>query len=546
MNAFAAGPTLPGTIEDPALRGTLEDPALRAEAEEILYLYATLYPARPLRIFLYRTESPDWGAPEVIEGALVLTPDHLSPDFLGTVETGPDGPDADQVSVFVAVPRKPTAEEIVASPESGALRSRKTRALFRLSPVLFEYAKFLQERRARRRSADRDRWEPLPRSSAPVLAARPAAEGAPRPAILIGLHWLETGGAEKLAFDTVGWALEAGLRVFVMAEKPGLHRLAARLPVHLDLHFLRTDRYLAREAVTPFLNRLVARENIRLLHIHHCIPLYEALPTLKAFHPELQVLDSTHIIEHANGGYARIAGVWSGYVDRHHVISRELETMFRDRFQVRDKVLLGRMLTRDPSRPARPGFSMAPGGSRYTVAFVGRMGHQKRPVVLALILRALRDWGRKAGIEFRFEIVGEGPYLPAFKALVAKYRLGEITGLHPAGIDVPALMQGADLLLLPSSNEGLALVCYEAIEHGAIPVSTDVGAQSELMPAELLLDPDPRRAAGQTVKIVSKLINDPAFLERATRDLAEGYARVTGDPTAREVLMPLYEAAAAT
>jgi glycosyltransferase involved in cell wall biosynthesis len=99
-------------------------------------------------------------------------------------------------------------------------------------------------------------------------------------------------------------------------------------------------------------------------------------------------------------------------------------------------------------------------------------------------------------------------------------------------------------LLLPSSNEGLALVCYEAIEHGAIPITSDVGAQSELIPEALLTSAEPRASIKQVVSIVEMLLCDAAKLEAAKAALTTQYAAINSDPTAYEVLRPLYTAAA--
>ncbi|MDN3713788.1 glycosyltransferase [Paracoccus cavernae] len=188
---------------------------------------------------------------------------------------------------------------------------------------------------------------------------RPASDQ--RPAVLVGFHWLEVGGAEKLAFDTVNWALEAGLRVIVVASVPALQRLADRLPNHPDVQFIRVDRFLPHHLWPRFLVKLIEQENIRLIHIHHCTPIYAALAHIRATIPQITVIDSTHIVEYNDGGYPRISGVWTNYIDFQHVISNQLKTFFDTRFHHRDKVLLGRMLTRSEEEITLPPVTMEAG-----------------------------------------------------------------------------------------------------------------------------------------------------------------------------------------
>ena len=522
---------------------SVQEASVQEESAKIIFIYEATYPGHAIRLHLYQGNNITGNVVDVFLGDHIPKADVLRPGYLGLVIAGAKKSGMPVVNVFASLPRHATAEEAANFNEARALRSRRTRVLFRLSPMLFEQAKFLIEQRWAHKTMHRSLWTKLPRgrnatAPAPAEAGRVKKK---RPAILIGFHWLEHGGAEKLGFDTVHWALEAGLRVFVMAEKESLHRLADRLPQHEDVQFLRTDQYLPRHKVSLFVRNLVVQENIRAIHIHHCLPLYEALPSIKIAFPDVKVLDSTHIIEFHNGGYARISGEWSNFVDYHHVISRKLADMYLQRFKVRSKVQLGRLITRDSVKDVQKTFSIETGRGSYRFAFVGRMSHQKRPVLLALMLRALMAWGRVNGKSLSFDVVGEGPYLKVFKRLLAKYHLGDVTYMHSADADVHKIMAQADILLLPSANEGLALVCYEAIQQGTIPVSSDVGAQSEIVPPELLLAPNPRLAVKQVVEIVTRLTGDAAFLAQVKSELSARLATIAKDATAHEVLLPIYK-----
>lgn len=523
------------------------DHYLKQEIATVQAIYTRLFPDRQLRFVFYTGESPVWGAPSVVHEDVVLQPQHLSPDFIGELALPAPHPGAGISTIFVSIPRRPNPVEIRQEEAPWMPRSRALSFLFGTFPGVYEWIRYRAEIRRRGRSFQRHSWTPLPRGTARAafLPAPSPSDTAQRPAILIGFHWLEVGGAEKMAFDTVKWALAAGLRVIVVASVPALQRLSDRLPDHPDISFIRLDRYLPEPLWPQYVERLVRAENIRLIHLHHCVPLYASLAHLRARAPWVQVIDTTHIVEYADGGYPRISGVWSNYIDIHHVISRELVDLYRDRFHQLQKVRLGRMLTRGTPEVSLPAIRMTPGQKTLRVAFVGRYYYQKRPVVMALTLRRLAAWARANGVEFRATLVGEGPFRQAVEQILRRAGMGDAVELLPAGTDVPALLRRSDILLLPSNNEGLALVCYEAIEQGCIPISTDVGSQKEIVPPGLLVPLAPQAAVRGTVACVDRLWRDPAFLSAQAQALQDCYRRLAADPTAEEVLMPLYQAVAA-
>lgn len=521
----------------------MDMPEVQAEIDKATYLYETAYPG--YEIDLYLSQSNDVVPPRarVVEGHTDLREWEMAPGYLGLFQVGQRGTHAFKVSVFISLPRKPNPAEYKSHGQPRVMVSRKARLLFKTSPLALEYAKYVVEQRHIQKRYDVHGWDKL-QCARDFVRPDPSAHDV-RPSILIGFHWLEHGGAEKLALDTVHWALEAGLRVFVVSELDGLHRVQDKLPDHPDVVFLRTDRYLPADQLARFFMPLILRENIKAIHIHHYTPIYEILPSIKSQHADITVIDSTHIVEHHDGGFVRIAGVWSNFVDVHHVISHELETVFLDKFQVRDKVVLGRLLDHDRTAAARAPFSLEAGQDKITIAFVGRMAHQKRPTLVALQMKALAAWAIENDVKIDFQIVGEGPHLEIFKALLARYNLAGISTLHEANTDVPALLAQSDILLLPSSNEGLALVCYEAIEQGVVPISSDVGAQSELIPESLLTSANPLTSIKQTVSIVETLLQDKAALDAAKTALGGSYETVSQDPKAYDVLMPIYTAAGA-
>ena len=520
---------------------------LSDQIDQARAIYQTLFPTQHLRFILSAGNDPVWSHPEIVEGPYVPRPSDLGPDYLGSIVRPGATPADPQVTIRLAIPRQPNPAEMKQT-EAPWLPMSKLGPLFRASPLAYEHVRYQAEMLRKRRADRRDDRTAMALGRGSALIAPPAAPDSDRrPAILIGMHWLEVGGAEKLGFDTIRWAHQAGLRVFVVASVPSIQRLADRLPDHPDVTFIRLDRYLPHHLWPRYVEKLALAENIRLVHIHHCVPLYESLPTLRVSLPWVRAIDSTHIIEYASGGYPRTSGVWSNYLDVQHVISQELVNYFCGTFHApSDRVLLGRMLDRRDAGDALPELRLKAGQKTLHVTFIGRLHYQKRPVVVVETLRALRDWAAKNGVEFSATMVGDGPFEGAVTRLLRGYGLGSSVTRMPGNSDVPALLGRSDLLLLPSNNEGLALVCFEAITHGCIPISTDVGAQSELLPPDLLVPLAPHASVRATVAAVDRMWRDATFLDRQKTLLAQAWSRLSNDPTAEEALMPVYRQAAGT
>lgn len=547
---------------------TPDDLYFQEQADAVHKIYATTFPTASIRVVLKALDQAT-ATPEtvhVIKGKMKISVvdasylgfiDYAKPETDSTtkaaepkqVKFAADDEDeddeySDEITIVAHVPRKLRQGEV--SPEKVSPPFHDKPALSRLlraSPFLFEQLKYLYEIRQEKSVAQRHLSIPLKRATKRTFGELTESRDLTKPpSILIGFHWLETGGAENLAFDCVKWARAAGLRVIVLAEKPGIHQNVEKLPQDPDVEFIRADAYLEPSNWLEFLDGIIRTENVRAIHIHHNRHLYDNLLPLKAMFTDLTVIDSTHIVEYLDGGYPRTSGVWNRYIDYHHVISKGLETFFLDKFGVSEKVILGRML-----KPARinddlpaPKLRLEAGQKTLRLIFVGRMVHQKRVPLVVEITKKLNRWSKKNGVNLHVDMVGTGAYLEVVKWLVKSAKLSDVITLHPANTDVPKLLSKADVMLLPSSNEGLALVCYEAIENGVIPISTDVGSQNELVPESLLVSRSPIKCVRETVALVKRLFSEPAFLEASKNEALVSYRNLRKDPTAEETLTSLY------
>lgn len=137
-----------------------------------------------------------------------------------------------------------------------------------------------------------------------------------------------------------------------------------------------------------------------------------------------------------------------------------------------------RIFSQEELSDVRAGYGLS--GKEKVVAFAGSLVKVKNVSILASLFSAIRS--RYEG-ELRFWIVGDGKLRGQVEAdLAASGLMGEVTmfGNIPSA-EMPAVMNCIDVLLLPSLNEGLPLVCAEAIRCGANVVGSDVGGIPEVI-----------------------------------------------------------------
>lgn len=343
--------------------------------------------------------------------------------------------------------------------------------------------------------AQRKHWSPpFPRPVIDVTIPR----GPDRVPIWIAMHWLDLGGAERFAVDLVRALPRDRYAVHVTTDVPSRHGWADEIRDHVE-EIVHLPAFLPDWAIGVFCEHFVRTRGIRLLHLHHAPRVYESLFHIRRFHPRLIVLQTLHILELPphSGGYPEWAMAHHGvFIDHHHVISDQLRRFLRERWLVPDEridlVRIGVDLHRFDPAVVDGGIVRARCGvarEALLVAFVGRLTQQKRPLEFVRLATLLcQAWDREGGPEpLHFVLAGAGELEAAVRAAVAASPVAHRIHLLGPLSDPRPLYRDADLVVLPSENEGLALVTYEAMAMGTPVFSTAVGAQDELLDREQLV-----------------------------------------------------------
>lgn len=171
--------------------------------------------------------------------------------------------------------------------------------------------------------------------------------------------------------------------------------------------------------------------------------------------------------------------------------------------------------------PAAPESLGVFAGRRYVVC-IGRLDPQKGQLWL---IEHARSWLDLLP-EYDLVLVGDGPDRAAIESRVAT--LGLPARVHLPGFrsDVPAILKGADLLVLPSRWEGMPNVLLEAMAASRAVVAHDVEGVRELLRSEAQIAPDrdPQIFADKVVKILRdgrlRASMESANHERAAREFS--------------------------
>ncbi len=427
--------------------------------------------------------------------------------------------------------------ELPTDPVRRALRVVRARM-----PLLYDEARDIELLRHRRslthRAVRRDYHSEFQRGSAhadgEIVAAGAAPEGAPR-AVIIGLHWFELGGAERWAFETVRLVRDAGFLPIVLADhgshQPWIGR--SELDGALIIPFSEPTVRSQTTGVEELLHAILRTFDVRGVVVHHNQWLYDRLHWIALSRPGLPIVDSTHIVEYRGGGFPHSSVRVEEAITRHHVISPTLERwMVQTQGVAPERVVMAPLggLTADSQdaqfRPRRE-------GEPFTVAFIGRMARQKAPeVFLAMAHRLRADHD-----ELRFIMHGDGELASWVDDLLAAYDLDGVVERRDSSIPVDATLDEAHVLVVTSYNEGLTLTTLEAITHGVPVISTDVGAQSDIIPERALVSRNVHRAVREAAQKVSRVVTDENARAQLWRDEREAEKVLLARPSASEWFM---------
>lgn len=209
-----------------------------------------------------------------------------------------------------------------------------------------------------------------------------------------------------------------------------------------------------------------------------------------------------------NRKYQILRRFYSPIIHRFIPLSKELEEYLRDKIHVpKEKITRicngvdTRLFNGIPDHRIRVADGLFNEAEQILIGTIGRMHGVKDQTTL--VKAFLTVVGRRPELKnfIRLVLIGDGPLREEARQLLVAQGAGDLAWLPGARDDVPDILRGLDLFVLPSIAEGISNTILEAMATGLPVVATDVGGNSDLV------------VDGHTGRIVPK--QDPGSLADA-------------------------------
>lgn len=221
-------------------------------------------------------------------------------------------------------------------------------------------------------------------------------------------------------------------------------------------------------------------------------------------------------------------------IHRYIPLSRQLETYLRESVGVPSERItrICNGVDRDRFQPPRGGREPLPGepfgkaGDLFLIGTIGRMHGVKDQLNLVRAFLRVRERRPELAAKARLVLVGDGPLRMEANALLGTAGAASLAWLPGEREDIPALLRGLDLFVLPSRAEGISNTILEAMASGLPVVATEVGGNPELVTDGITGRLVPPRAPEALAEALLEYLAEP---ERARRHGAAGLARVEAE-----------------
>jgi glycosyltransferase involved in cell wall biosynthesis/uncharacterized coiled-coil protein SlyX len=304
--------------------------------------------------------------------------------------------------------------------------------------------------------------------------------------IMFIIPWMVAGGAERVNLDLIEGLTSKGHDITICATLPADHHWEHQFSRFTPDIFV-LPNFLHVSDYPRFLTYLIQSRQIDTVLITGSTIGYQFLPYLRAVSPGVAFVDMCHVEEPhwLNGGHPRFGVGYQDVLDLNIVTTKHLSEWMQGRgadaarIRVMYTGVRSAQTTRSPEVRDRVRSELNIPAEVPVIVFAGRICEQKRPTMLAEILKAAHDHG----LIFRALVIGDGEQRGQLEALLSQYHLTAVVQLlgsvsHQKWLDI---LVASDILLMPSQYEGISIALLEAMAAGVVPVVAKVGGQEEIV-----------------------------------------------------------------
>lgn len=311
-----------------------------------------------------------------------------------------------------------------------------------------------------------------------------------RKRIVILAPEMAMGGADRFNLNLIQQLKSNGWITMIVATDRGPHKWSAVFREYAD-EVLILDEFAKPSWEPLVIAEIIASRSPEVVMIAGSEKAYWFLPYFRSLFSDLTIVDYSHIEEEywKNGGIPRYAGRSATLLNLNMVSSNHLRNHLIANFssdpnqvEVVRTHIDAELWKPEASERIRIRKKLKTEEALPVILFAGRICPQKQPELLADVIKKVLL--RSENVEFW--IAGDGVDKGLLENRVRENdNLDSVKflGAIPAD-EIISYMQAADVFLLPSLWEGIALSIYEAMAVGMAVVASDVGGQRELVTEE--------------------------------------------------------------
>jgi sugar transferase (PEP-CTERM/EpsH1 system associated) len=310
----------------------------------------------------------------------------------------------------------------------------------------------------------------------------------PHPLVAHVVYRFDTGGLENGVVNLINRMTDWRHAVIALTEV--VPAFAARIQ-NPDVEFISLHKPPGHGwRLFPALARELRRLRPQVMHTRNLAALEMQLPAAWAGVP-LRVHGEhgrdAHDVDGTVRRYQWVRRMHRPLVHRWVALSRDLADYLEHKVGVPPRRIAQIYNGVDQQRFAAPARRMAIADSPFAgddlclIGTVGRMQTVKaQPLLAQAFVRALQLRPALRATA-RLLLIGDGPLRAECEAVLAAGGCRDLAWLPGERSDVPALMQGMDLFVLPSLAEGISNTVLEAMACGLPVVATAVGGNADLV-----------------------------------------------------------------
>ncbi len=352
-------------------------------------------------------------------------------------------------------------------------------------------------------------------SASPVLANQ-LAKSTITKRILMIVPWLVVGGAERVNLNLISHLTQKDSEISVVTTIIGQKHpwLSEFERFTSDIFIL--DLFLRLPEFPRFIVYLIRSRGIDAVVIANSYLGYQLLPFLRSYCQETVFVDLLHSYEEVwkNGGYPRASVGYQSQLDLTIVTGDHVKRWMVARGADPERIHICYTNVDvdrwrpDPQRRAEIRTSLGLGEDDLLIVLIGRLTSEKRPLLFAPIIAALR---KKTSSRFLALVLGDGPLRGQVERHIRELRLNDVmrTLGRVNDDEVFGYLAAADVFLIPSQTEGVSVATMEAMAMGVVPISADVGGQGELITADCgVLIPHGPHEIDEYARVLARLADD--------------------------------------